>query len=140
MPSSWQDDGVDRSRRRGPVLNPAMDRMTDSFDNWTIQVRKGLLEQGVLLALRDRERYGYDLVRTLLALPGLGITEGTLYPLLSRLRKLNLVESRLVESAEGPARKYYAITEEGRATLTLMEAHLDTLLSGIRQLRNGNEA
>ena len=51
--------------------------MTDFFDNWTVQVRKGLLEMCILTALEDRERYGYDLVKSLVGVPGLGITEGT---------------------------------------------------------------
>ena len=55
--------------------------MTDFFDNWTVQVRKGLLEMCILTALEDRERYGYDLVKSLVGVPGLGITEGTVYPL-----------------------------------------------------------
>ena len=49
----------------------------DTFDNWTVQVRKGILEVCILNALREEERYGYDLVKTLVALPGLGVTEGT---------------------------------------------------------------
>ena len=50
----------------------------DPFDNWTVQVRKGILELCILNALEDRERYGYELVKTLAALPGFGVTEGTL--------------------------------------------------------------
>ena len=80
--------------------------MTDFFDNWTVQVRKGLLEMCILTALEDRERYGYDLVKGLVGVPGLGITEGTVYPLLSRLRRHGLIASRLEESSGGPARKY----------------------------------
>lgn len=111
--------------------------MPGPFDNWTVQVRKGLLEQCVLTALRDRQRYGYDLVRALVALPGLGVTEGTLYPLLSRLRTQGLVATQLVESSAGPARKYYRLTAAGRRTLTLMESHLEVLLEGMRQLADG---
>ena len=58
----------------------------DYLDNWIVQVRKGLIELCILNALEAEERYGYDLVRTLVDLPGLGVTEGTIYPLLSRLR------------------------------------------------------
>ena len=108
--------------------------MPEPFDNWTVQVRKGILEQCVLTALRGQDRYGYELVKSLVALPGLGVTEGTLYPLLSRLKAQGLVETRLVESTEGPARKYYRLTPEGRRTLRMMERHLDTLLGGMREL------
>ena len=88
--------------------------MADAFENWTVQVRKGLLELCILNALEAGERYGYELVKALIGVPGLGITEGTIYPLLSRLRVQGLVTTRLVESPEGPAREYYALTEKGK--------------------------
>jgi PadR family transcriptional regulator PadR len=114
--------------------------MGDFFDNWTVQVRKGLIELSVLNALAERERYGYELVKTLVDLPGLNVTEGTLYPLLSRLRLQGLVETRLEESPEGPARKYYGLTDEGRALRTQMLAYLDELNrgAGILRRRGGN--
>lgn len=109
--------------------------MNDYFDNWTVQVRKGLLDLCVLSALAEKERYGYELVKTLVDLPGLGVTEGTLYPLLSRLRVQGLVTARLEESPEGPARKYYALSSAGRETLRLMRQYMDGLNQGARILR-----
>ena len=109
--------------------------MNDYFDNWTVQARKGLLDLCVLRALADRERYGYELVKHLVDLPGLGVTEGTLYPLLSRLRLQGLVSTRLEESSEGPARKYYALTKDGRAALGLMQDYMDKLNEGAGVLR-----
>ena len=113
--------------------------MMDFFDNWTIQVRKGLLEVCILNALVEKERYGYDLVKSLVAVPGLGMTEGTLYPLLSRLRVQGLITARLEESSEGPARKYYSLTKEGRKIVTTMNDYLETLNDGARQLREGGK-
>jgi len=107
----------------------------DYLDNWIVQVRKGLIELCILNALEAEERYGYDLVRTLVDLPGLGVTEGTIYPLLSRLRAQRLVTTWLVESSEGPARKYYALTDRGRRIAALMNEHLDLLIKGSKQLR-----
>jgi PadR family transcriptional regulator PadR len=105
------------------------------LDNWTVQMRKGLLELCVLNALAEKERYGYDLVKTLVGIPGLGVTEGTLYPLLSRLRVQGLVSTRLEESAEGPARKYYCLTAEGRKQVQLMNGYFDTLNISVDSLR-----
>jgi PadR family transcriptional regulator, regulatory protein PadR len=110
---------------------------SDFFDNWTVQVRKGLLELCILNALAEEERYGYDLVKTLVAIPGLGVTEGTLYPLLSRLRLQGLITARLEESPEGPARKYYFLTKEGRKTMAAMNDYMDALTAGARQLQKG---
>lgn len=107
----------------------------DFFDNWTVQVRKGMLELCILSALAARERYGYELVKTLVAVPGLGVTEGTLYPILSRLRAQGLISARLEESTEGPARKYYALTADGLKAIDLMRKYLDTLNAGAEALR-----
>lgn len=110
------------------------------LDNWAVQIRRGWIELCVLKALERGERYGYDLVRMLAGLPGLDVTEGTLYPLLSRLRLQGLVSTRLVESAEGPARKYYALTARGRRTLSLMNDHVDTLVRQVRRLGDREDA
>lgn len=112
----------------------------DFFDNWTVQVRKGLLEVCILNALANQERYGYDLVKTLVQIPGLGVTEGTLYPLLSRLRVQGLISARLEESSEGPARKYYSLTRDGRKIMAAMNDYLETLNKGARTLRDGGKA
>jgi PadR family transcriptional regulator PadR len=111
--------------------------MSDFFDNWIVQVRKGVLEMCILRALAKDERYGYELVKALAAVPGLALSEGTLYPLLSRLRVAGLVSTRLVESAEGPARKYYSLTGEGRRTLATMNDFLEELNEGTRSLHKG---
>lgn len=81
------------------------------------QLRRGVLEYCVL-ALLDAERlYGFDLVRRLADVQALVIAEGTVYPLLSRLRSQGWVTTSWVESTSGPPRRYYAITGEGRAAL-----------------------
>jgi PadR family transcriptional regulator PadR len=107
----------------------------DFFDNWTVQVRKGLLELCILNALADEERYGYDLVKTLVEVHGLGVSEGTIYPLLSRLRVAGLIASRLEESSAGPARKYYSLTREGRKIMDTMNDYMVELNRSVTRLR-----
>lgn len=121
--------------RQGSMLCKVV---SDFFDNWTVQVRKGVLELCILNALANRERYAYELVKALVSVPGLGLTEGTLYPLLSRLRVQNLVTTRLEESPEGPARKYYALTGDGQRVMETMNAYLDELNRGVRALQKGS--
>jgi PadR family transcriptional regulator PadR len=99
--------------------------------NWTTQMRKGLLELSVLAALRGQRLYGYDIVRRLAAAGGLVMSEGTVYPILSRFKKDGLVETTLVESAEGPARKYYQLTAKGRQLLAAMLAAWGEVRDGI---------
>lgn len=81
------------------------------------QLRRGVLEFCVLALLRDSEHYGFEIVRTLGEADGLVTTEGTLYPLLGRLRREGAVETTWRESPSGPPRRYYRLTPEGRAQL-----------------------
>ena len=81
------------------------------------QMRKGTLQYCVLALLADDERYGFDLVRSLAETDGMVTSEGTIYPLLSRLRRDGLVETTWRESTSGPPRRYYRLTESGRAAL-----------------------
>ena len=82
------------------------------------QLRRGALEYCVLALLAPHERYGFDLVRTLGSIDGMVTGEGTLYPLLARLKKEGHVATSWRESDAGPPRKYYAITAQGRRALT----------------------
>lgn len=97
-------------------------------------MRKGLLDFCILKALLDGECYGYALVKSLVALPGIGVAEGSIYPLLSRLRKQGLVTTRLEESSEGPARKYYSLTDTGRAQAAEMSIYFEKLTKGVATL------
>lgn len=81
------------------------------------QLRRGVLEFCVLALLRDDERYGFEIVRTLSEADGLVTTEGTVYPLLARLRKEGVVETTWRESPSGPPRRYYRLTPAGRSLL-----------------------
>ena len=112
---------------------------SDYHLNWAVQLRRGWLELCVLNALRGGERYGYELVHALAALPGLDVTEGTLYPLLSRLRLTGLVATRLEESSAGPARKYYALTPQGRRELERMNQHVESMVEQYRLLSGNKE-
>ncbi len=104
------------------------------FDNWVIQLRKGLLEYCILRALAGGEWYGYALVKALVNLPGLGVSEGSIYPLLSRLRKQGLVTTRLEESNEGPARKYYQLTPTGTQQEKEMSIYYGQMICGVEML------
>jgi PadR family transcriptional regulator, regulatory protein PadR len=81
------------------------------------QLRRGVLEYCVLALLRGTERYSYEIVHALGEADGLVTTEGTLYPLLSRLRKDALVTTTWRESETGPPRRYYRLTPSGEARL-----------------------
>jgi PadR family transcriptional regulator, regulatory protein PadR len=81
------------------------------------QMRRGAIEYCVLALLRDGPRYGFELSKELAQAGGLVTSEGTVYPLLSRLRQDALVETFWQESAQGPPRRYYRLSESGRLAL-----------------------
>lgn len=105
------------------------------YDNWTTQLRKGLLELAILNALGGGPLYGYEIVRRLGDVDGLVITEGTVYPILSRLKTERHVESYLEESSSGPPRKYYRLTVRGKDDLRRMNQHWERLHEAIGELR-----
>ncbi len=101
------------------------------------QMRKGLLEYCVLALLAGRSRYGYELVQDLAQVDGMLTTEGTIYPLLARLRRERLVETEWKESSDGPPRKYYRVTGVGQRALaafrsewSILRAAVDSILKG----------
>jgi PadR family transcriptional regulator, regulatory protein PadR len=108
----------------------------DSADKWEVQLRKGSLEVAILAALWRGRLYGLEILRHFENNSDLVVVEGTIYPLLSRLRTLGLVESVWVESDSGHPRKYYSLTAAGREralemsrTWTRFAASLNNLLA-----------
>ena len=85
--------------------------------NWLGQVRKGVAEQCVLALLTTGEKYGVELARELTTRGRIIGSEGTLYPLLARLRRNGLVETSWQESNAGPPRRYYHLTSDGELAL-----------------------
>ena len=86
-------------------------------DTLLSQMRRGALEYCVIALLRGEERYAPELVQALAGVDGLVTSQGTIYPLLSRLRKDGLVETTWRESPAGPPRRYYRLTPAGRRAL-----------------------
>lgn len=82
-----------------------------------VQLRKGVLEYCVMAQLLHAPSYGLQIAADLARLPALFASEGTLYPLLARLRKQGMVETTWQESTSGPPRRYYKLTERGEAAL-----------------------
>ena len=83
-------------------------------DKWEVQLRKGCLELAILATLWSGKLYGLEILRRLESDSDLIVSEGTVYPLLSRLKALGLVRSEWIESDAGHPRKYYALTTAGK--------------------------
>ena len=95
-------------------MNERVGREQETGDKWEVQLRKGCLELAILAALWDGKRYGLEILRRLESDSDLIVSEGTVYPLLSRLKALGLVRSEWVESEAGHPRKYYSLTATGK--------------------------
>jgi len=86
-------------------------------DKLLAQMRRGAIEYCVLALLMSKDRYGFEITRELSAANELVTSEGTVYPLLTRLRNDGLVDTYWQESTEGPPRRYYRITPSGKRAL-----------------------
>jgi len=88
------------------------------MEKWEVQLRKGTLELAILAALQQRTLYGLELLKLLQSLPSTTITEGTLYPLMDRLKRDELVDAQWVQEGDSRPRKYYRLTALGAQKLT----------------------
>ncbi len=89
-----------------------------STEKLLAQMRRGAIEHCVLALLLLKDRYGFEIARELSEADGLVTSEGTVYPLLTRLRNDGLVDTYWQESTEGPPRRYYRITSNGKRALS----------------------
>ena len=107
-------------------------------DNVKSQMRKGMLEYCIMLLLHKEPAYASDIIQKLKEAQ-LIVVEGTLYPLLTRLKNDDLLSYEWVESTQGPPRKYYTLTEKGREYLTTLDEAWDELVGQIRIIRHGKQ-
>lgn len=104
-----------------------------NIDNTQSQMRKGVLEFCILSIIRQGEAYPSDIVEKMKA-ANLNILEGTLYPLLTRLKNAGLLSYRWVESNSGPPRKYFSMTDKGLAFYGELEATWNELANAVNAL------
>jgi PadR family transcriptional regulator PadR len=105
------------------------------LENTQVQMRKGVLEFCILSIISRGEVYASDMLGELTGAK-IMIVEGTLYPLLTRLRKAELVDYKWVESLSGPPRKYFMITEKGQDFLNNLKNTWNELVNSTNQIIN----
>lgn len=105
------------------------------LDNTKAQMRKGVLELCILSILQRKEAYPSEIIEALREAK-LIVVEGTLYPLLTRLKNAELLVYRWEESPSGPPRKYYSLTPMGESFLTELQKTWDELTEAVRQSTN----
>ena len=107
-----------------------------NIDDWRSQIKRGTLEFCILLMIRRRPSYGYEIITTLEQYPIMAAKENTIYPLLRRLLKAGSISSSWQESGEGvPPRKYYAMTATGLEYLAAMSQEWEHLLDAIEEMK-----
>ena len=103
----------------------------------TTQLLHGVLAMCLLSVIDEQESYGYEMVSKLRD-RGLDLaSEGSIYPLLSRLQKQGMIEGYLVQSSEGPARKYYRMSDDGRKTLSQWRQEWHAFSDSVDGVLNG---
>ena len=108
-----------------------------NIENTQSQMRKGILEFCILSIIRRGEAYPSDIVEEMKS-ANLNILEGTLYPLLTRLKNASMLNYRWVESNSGPPRKYFMLTDKGEAFYKELEATWNELANAVNSLANKN--
>ncbi|MBV5315200.1 MAG: PadR family transcriptional regulator [Prolixibacteraceae bacterium] len=104
------------------------------LNNTKAQMRKGVLEYCILLVIDGKPLYASDIIDEL-SRSKMIVVEGTLYPLLTRLKNDGLLAYKWEESTQGPPRKYYELTDEGRYFLNEMGASWDELVEAVRMIK-----
>ena len=104
-------------------------------ENVKSQMRKGMLEYCVMLLLDKKSYYSSDIIDEL-ERANLIVVEGTLYPLLSRLKKEGLLDYEWQESPSGPPRKYYRLTDEGKSVLSALDESWRSLAGTVEGIKN----
>lgn len=105
-----------------------------NVDNARSQMRKGMLEYCIMLLLSEKAYYTSDIIRRLKE-ANLLVVEGTLYPLLTRLKNDGLLGYEWQESTQGPPRKYYVLTDQGRETLQQLDGAWMALENTVHNLK-----
>ena len=106
----------------------------DQPDRWEAQLRKGALEMAALASLWRGSLYGLEIIRFLESHSRLVLAEGTIYPILNRLKAEGMLTSEWVEAEAGHPRKYYSLTDAGRGRLRLMAEAWASFSQGLSEL------
>ena len=108
-----------------------------NIENTQAQMRKGILEYCILLIIAQQDAYVPDIISKLKASKMI-VVEGTIYPLLTRLKNTGLLSYRWEESQQGPPRKYYSITEQGRDFLKELVNSWNELTSAVNSIKENH--
>ena len=109
-----------------------------NIENTKAQMRKGVLEYCILSILQHGDAYTSEIISTLKSAEMI-VVEGTIYPLLTRLKNSGLLSYRWEESSSGPPRKYYVLSESGKQFLKELDITWNNLMVAVNQITNNKK-
>jgi PadR family transcriptional regulator PadR len=116
------------------AIQRALPAKGDQPDRWEAQLRKGAVEMAALASLWQGRLYGLEIIRFLESQSQLALAEGTIYPILNRLKAEGMLTSEWVEAEAGHPRKYYSLTDAGRQRLRQMAEAWTGFSAGLSRL------
>lgn len=126
------DEVNERGNKQKKIITEEGHEM--KIENTKAQMRKGVLEYCILLVLDGKPLYASNIIQSLKEAKMI-VVEGTLYPLLTRLKNAGLLAYRWEESTQGPPRKYYELTDMGRSFLVELEGSWSELLGAVDMIK-----
>lgn len=111
-----------------------MGSMAFDMSIWKSEIRRGVVELCLLTAVREREGYGYEIIQRIQQKSGIELTESTVYPMLTRLANQGLLATRLEKSPQGPARRYFRLTADGKRKYEAMLEHWESFTESVSKM------
>lgn len=103
---------------------------------WKTELRRGAVELCLMKAVEQREGYGYEIIGRVKERSGIELTESTVYPILARLANQGLLSARQEPSPQGPSRRYFRLTPEGKRRLEAMIEHWRSFTDSVSRMLN----
>ena len=129
-------ENKDEKHQESELTDELKKTHTMNIENTASQMRKGVLEFCVLSVIKKGEVYPSDIIEKMKT-AGFQLLEGTLYPLLTRLKNAGMVNYRWVESQSGPPRKYFSLTDEGLSFITELELTWGEMANSVKIITEG---
>lgn len=101
---------------------------------WKSEIRRGVVELCLLKAVKEREGYGYEIIQRVKERSGIELTESTVYPMLTRLANQGLLATRLEPSPQGPSRRYFRLTSDGKRKYEAMLEHWSLFTDSVSKM------
>ncbi len=101
---------------------------------WKSEIRRGVVEMCLLTAVKEQEGYGYEIIQRVKERSGIELTESTVYPMLTRLAKQGLLSTRQEPSPQGPSRRYFKLTSDGKRKYDAMLEHWKSFTKSVSQM------